>query len=336
MISRLTNRMCPMRISHVFNAWLPSLILFFSCVCIHGQDESSIDQNQNSKGDPVDTLSDDKAELQGVSKTIVIEKAILKILEQRQIPSRSSGIIQESKIKEGVLVDADDIVMKIDSARVQLEIDKTRLEKKTADKQANSNVDVEFAAKTREVSQLELERANQSNQKFEGLVSDSEIDRLKLMIEKSAAEEKKAEFALEINKIRSQAKDVEIQMFQLDQEHHRIRAPMKGMIVEIMKRPGEWVETSESVARLVRLDILKTEIKISAEVATDKKLIDHECWFYPRTKSLTGKRYPAKVVFVNPEADPVNSTMRVWLVIANENLELRPGLIGRVEVDLPE
>ena len=50
------------------------------------------------------------------AKPLVVENAVLKIVEQRDIPARTSGIIEESFIREGSLVAADQLVMKIDNA----------------------------------------------------------------------------------------------------------------------------------------------------------------------------------------------------------------------------
>ena len=299
---------------------------------------------QNGVGQTNDSLLPVSKKPQKVSETgtsqsqnndsIKIEKSVLKILEQRQIPSRSSGIIKQSDIREGTLVDVGQSIMLIDSARVELEVEKIQIELETAAKQAQSTVDLEYATKSKQVAEVELKRAQESNERVAGLFTESEMDRLQLLVEKSAAEVKKAQFAMDIASLQSKAKNAELKIQKLDLEYHKILAPMNGMIVEVIKRPGEWVDVSQPVAKLVRLDILKTEVKIPADLATRQKLIGRRCWFQPELKSLQDNRYPAKVVFVNPDVNPVNSTCRAWIEIENKALELRPGMLGTVEIEL--
>ena len=79
------------------------------------------------------------------------------------------------------------------------------------------------------------------------------------------------------------------------------------------------------------MDKLKTEVKIPASIALNG-LLGQPAVFIPKLQSLKSKRYPAKIIFVYPEANPVSASVRVWVEIDNQDLELIAGLTGRLEI----
>lgn len=266
------------------------------------------------------------------AKPLVVQNAVLKIVEQRDIPARTSGIIEESLIREGSLVVADQLVMKIDNDETQRELEKTVKELEMAKLDAESRVDLEYAERSIEVAQAELDRALRSNQRRPGVVARSELDQLSLVVNKTIAEKQKTEFQIKMRVMNRDISQIELELVRLRNEFHEIQAPTDGVIVEVYRRKGEWVEKSAPVARLVRLDKLKTEVKLPAAKALHR-LENAAATFYPTLDlALPQESYPGRVTFVYPEANPISSEVRVWVEIENTNLKLIPGLTGRLEI----
>ena len=200
-----------------------------------------------------------------------------------------------------------------------------------AREEAASTVDVEYASRTIEVAQAELGRAVRANQRSPGAVPESEIDQLGLVVEKSAAEKEKIQFQTTLRRMVTQIRETELAMGRQKNVDHKITSPIEGMVVEVLKQQGEWVQASEPVARVVRLDKLKTEVKIPASIALHG-LVGQPAVYIPKLPSLKSKRYPAKIIFVYPEANPVSASVRVWVEIDNLDLDLIAGLTGRLEI----
>ena len=269
-------------------------------------------------------------------RPLVVEKAVLKIVEQRDIPARTSGIIAESLIREGSLVTADQLVMQIDNAETVQELKKTEKELEMAKLDAASRVDLEYAERSIEVAQAELNRALRSNKRQPGVVARSELDQLSLIVNKTMAEKKKTEFQMQMRGMNRDISQIELGLVRLKNEHHEIQAPTDGVIVEVYRREGEWVEKSTPVARLVRLDKLKTEVKLPATQALHR-LENATATFFPALDlNLPQESYSGKVTFVYPEANPISSEVRVWVEIDNANLKLIPGLTGRLEIQMEQ
>ena len=265
------------------------------------------------------------------TERFIANNAVLKIMEQRKVPCRASGVISASSLSEGVLVKQGQIVMTIDDRIAQLEVERLSKELAKTEKEASTRVELEFQRRSIEVAKAELNRALLSNQRQPGSVARSEVDQLNLMVQRAIAEKDKTEFQIEVRNMTSEVKRVELAIGKQKVEQHQIVSPISGMVVEVLKREGEWVEASEPVCRVVRLDKLKTEVKVPAAIALDN-LVGSQAEFVPDLKSLNKKAYAARVIFVDPEANPVNASVKVWVEIDNPDLDLVGGLTGQLKI----
>lgn len=248
-----------------------------------------------------------------IAKPFEVKKAVLKIVEERNVPARESGIIKKSIIREGSTVKSGQQLMQIDNSEALVELKKATKELAMAKLDAESKVDLEYSKQSIAVAQAELTRATRSNQRRPGVVAQSELDQLALIVQRSIAEKEKTEFQMQMRAMTRDVRQIEIEQGKLKNELHRLNAPIDGMIVEIYRREGEWVEASESVARVVRLDKLRTEVKLPANIALNN-LIGVTATFYPKlTEGLGKKSYPGSVVFVYPEANPISTEVRVCI-----------------------
>lgn len=264
-------------------------------------------------------------------ESFVVKDAVLKVFESCEIPSKSSGVILNSKISEGSLVSEGDLLMEIDSKLAGLNVERLQSEQTIAISQASSTVEIEFMRRSIEVAKAELARALRSNNRLPGAVPKSEVDQLMLVAERAIAEKKKTAFEMEMMKMQTQIRDIELAIGKRQLGDHRIKTPLTGKVVEVYKRAGEWVDGSEAVARIVKLDKLKAEIKVPASIAL-QQLEEADIVFKPNLESLKDQTFSGKVIFVNPEANPVNLKMRAWVEIDNRDLKLVPGLVGSVEL----
>jgi multidrug efflux pump subunit AcrA (membrane-fusion protein) len=266
------------------------------------------------------------------SGEIIVDNAVLKIVEERNVPARTKGVIKKSNIREGSVVTAGELLMAIDETQQLIELKKSRQELEMATLEADSRVDLIYVERSIEVAQAELERAQRSNQRRPGVVAQSELDQLGLVVSRSIAEKEKTEFQIEMRGMMKQIREAAVELNQHQLQLCQIPAPMSGMIVDVFRREGEWVDASEPVARVVRLDLLRAEIKLPAQIALGD-LVGASATFFPRlANSSLQKSYPGKVVFVYPEANPISADVRVWIEIENQDLKLMPGLLGRIEV----
>ncbi|MCH7996243.1 MAG: HlyD family secretion protein [Chloroflexi bacterium] len=124
--------------------------------------------------------------------------------------------------------------------------------------------------------------------------------------------------------------DFEIALRRL--ERRKVVSSIDGMVVQIHRRRGEWVEPGQTVMRIIRINRLRAEGLLDVRDVRD---------------DLTGRRvtlsvvlpggasapFRGKIVFVSPEVSPVSGQVRIWAEIDNPKLTLRPGLNASMVIE---
>jgi macrolide-specific efflux system membrane fusion protein len=261
---------------------------------------------------------------------IQVPSVLIKLVEQVEVPARQAGALDEIGVREGDMVEAGALVAKIEDADVQLDMRRAQLELAAARKQAENDVKVRFARKSLEVAEAEQRRALDSQKRLSQSVSQSELDQLRLIVERTTLEVEQARFEMELAQTTRELKENELELAEHGILQRRITAPLAGFVTQVNRHRGEWIEPGQSVIRILRLDRLRAEGLASAEALGG----DLHGRAVKLTVELEGKpvEFAGKVVFVSPEIDPVNGQVRVWAQIENKDLKLRPGLHGSMVI----
>ncbi len=130
----------------------------------------------------------------------------------------------------------------------------------------------------------------------------------------------------------TELKDSELAAASLNVERRRIVSPLDGMVVQVKRHQGEWVQAGESVVRVLRLDRLRAEGFVSS------KQLGASAVGRPVTVRVDLPERPkaafvGKLVFVSPEVNPVNGQIRVWAELENQDLLLRPGVAAEMTIE---
>ncbi len=258
------------------------------------------------------------------AQEIRVDSALLTLIEHADISARESGPLTHREIGEGVTVDAETILGKIDDHEAVLILERASTELKIAQMAVENDIKVRFARKSQDVAQAELRRSLESIEKFPKSVSQTEVDRLRLLADKAVLEIEQATLDQEQARLTRVLKQNDVDRARLLLERRQIKAPFPGMVVQWKKQRGEWVEPGVAVVRMIRLNRLRAEAFIASK-SLPADLIGRNVLL---TADLPGKpnsRFQGKLVFVDPEIDPVNNQVRIWAEIDNGTLQLRPG-----------
>jgi len=261
---------------------------------------------------------------------IEIPSALVKLLEQVEVPAREAGALEKLSVREGAMVAAGDTLGKIDDRTPAFDKSKAEIELSGAKKLAESDVKVRFAKKSAEVAAAELRRAMESSARLAESVTASELDQLKLVAEKTRLEIEQAELEHELAQTAVALKQNDLATAEHAIAQRQITAPLAGFVAQVLKQPGEWVEPGEAIIRILRLDRLKAEGLVSAD-AFDGSLMGRRVMLTV-TQGQKPVQYSGTIAFVSPEVDPVNGQVRFWAEIENADLALRPGLHGSLTI----
>jgi macrolide-specific efflux system membrane fusion protein len=267
------------------------------------------------------------------AKDVEVSSVLVKLLDQVEVPARDAGVLAKVVPREGDMVEAGAPLAQIEDADAQFEKRRAQAELMGAAKQAESDVKVRFAKKSLEVAQAELRRAVESQRRLAQSVSQSEMDHLRLTVQKTELEIEQAQLEIQLAEAARALKQVDVDSAEHTIHERRIAAPIAGFVAEVMRHQGEWVQPGQTILRILRLDRLRAEGLASAQDVTGdlkgrKAILRVE---------IDGKpaEFTGTVTFVSPEIDPVNGQVRVWAEIDNPDLKLRPGLHGSLVIVEP-
>ena len=336
------------------------------------------------------------------AEPIKVQSAFVRVLEEADIPAREVGVLATLEVREGDLVKSGQVLSRLDDDDAKLAVARAELDLAIAERQAKNSVPVRtaeallkeaeqdqaqaklsqriaamkaandvairHAAKSRDASKAEFDRAVQARKAFEKSISQTELDRLKLVLERNELEIEKAQFEKDLadlqqqiedssiveqaqiverltlsveqarlqNEVDGLTRDVKARMFdqaKLQLARRGLRSPLDGEVAEVFRHRGEWLEPGQRVMRIVRLDRLKVEGFVDSRAITGSlrgAAVRVRVTPNDEDKPVTVK---GKVVFISSEIDAVNGQVRVWAEVENPDLVLRPGLPAEMVID---
>lgn len=266
--------------------------------------------------------------------SIKVPSVVVTLIDQVDVPARESGVLGELNVRPGDLVNQGDLLGEVDDTQAVLALRRAEVEVEIARQKAGNDISVRYAGKKAEVVANELRRAEDSRRKLKNSVSDTEFDRLKLLDQESTLQIEQAEHELTTEKLNLKLKERDLEIAAHDVERRKILAPLSGMVLQVKRQAGEWVQPGAAVVRILRVDRLRAEGFLQAdEVAGNPSELDGRD--ATLTVSLPGRAsvpFRGSVTFVSPEINPVNGQIRIWADFDNPRLELHPGMKGRLTI----
>lgn len=267
---------------------------------------------------------------------IELEGAILKTIDATSLAAQVAGPLRELLVKEGDIVKANQALGRINDDALRLELEQLKTQIAVAQKKQSNDIDERLAEKSLQVAHNEYERAMNANARVPGTYPINEIDRLKLLADRSQLEVERAKYEQELA-----AFEVTLAQGSYRQTYerflrHQLTAPAAGVVVSVEKRAGEWVEPGTDLLRIVRIDQLRVEGFIASEEASPElvgrpariAMVDKHA-----SQAADSQSWQGRVVFVSPDVNPVNSQVRVFIEVDNPHGVLRPGLRVQAQIE---
>lgn len=262
---------------------------------------------------------------------VVVPSAILSVIEKVDIPAPDAGVLKSLAVQEGARVEAGQLLGQIDPQEQQLLADLVSQDLLLAQREAESDISVRLAEKEHEVARVELQRATSVNADFPNTVSAKEVDRLKLAVESTKLKIEHANFERAMLALRIHRTEADLKLAQHRVNRLAIGTPIPGVVAQIDKNAGEWVDKGELILRIVRVDRLKVEGYVGVGDSV-KGLVGRPVEVESVIDGGEPIRAVGKVAFVSPEAEPVDAQVRFWAEVDNTATRLRPGLTVSVKI----
>lgn len=223
------------------------------------------------------------------------------------VAAPESGVLQSLAVREGDTLNQGDIIARLDCqvlvASVNAAREKLKAQGKINGARANSE------SKSHHLKQMQdlLEKKH---------ASDQEVKQAELEFELANA-------SLETATDELHALEMDLKRIEAQLERRIVRAPITGTVLETPRQVGEAITASESqVATLVALDQLRVRYFLTTERATSLKRGQTVSVSFPDTH----QQADAIVDFVSPVTDSKSGTVRVEMLIQNQQRKYRSGL----------
>jgi len=266
------------------------------------------------------------------AEEIQVSSVLIKLLEQVDVPARVPGVLANLAVHEGEIVAAGASLAQIEDGDAQIEKRRAELELMAARRAAESDVKVRYAKKSLEVAQTDLRRAVDSEKRLAQSVTQSELDQLRLLVQRGGLEVEEAQLEWELSQTTRESKENDLRLAEYSILQRRISAPLAGFVAEVYRHRGEWVQPGQPILRMLRLDRLRAEGLLNARLVQGN-LQGRGVKLTVQLNDQSSATFEGKVAFVSPEIDPVNGQVRFWAEIENADLRLQPGLHGSMVID---
>jgi multidrug efflux pump subunit AcrA (membrane-fusion protein) len=268
----------------------------------------------------------------------LVPQCYVLVKREVDVPAQEAGLLELFEVEKGQNIEANSLVAQIDVRQAEMKKKVTEAEFASAKYQAENDVNVEFSKASALVSQAEWQKAVDARKTVPDAVSTGELRRLELSVTKARLGIKQAQMEQTVAELTAKVKETEMNAAQLDIDRRKINSPISGVVMDVYKEKGEWVQAGEPVAVVVQMDVLKVEGYVNiGEVAPSNVK------FKPVTvvAKLTGGEeveFQGKVTFVSPVVE-IGGPYRISADIANRQDStgewlLRPGLETTMTIHL--
>uniref|UniRef100_A0A7C4L0N9 HlyD family efflux transporter periplasmic adaptor subunit n=1 Tax=Bellilinea caldifistulae TaxID=360411 RepID=A0A7C4L0N9_9CHLR len=268
---------------------------------------------------------------------LTLDHCLVSIIDEAQVPSQESGVIAELLVKEGQAVRAGDLLFRLDDLSARAAYRVAEFKWQQAEKEAKSDVSVRFSQASADVARANYDAANEANRRSPNTFSQTEMREKWLICVRSNLEIEKSKLDLEISGIRAQAMAGELEIARQNLERRSIKSPLEGVVEEIRRHVGEWVQPGDAVVHVVRLDRLRIEGFIKASVALPGEVNGRPV--QAEVELARGQRavFTGQVTHVKSILQ-AGGEYRVWAEVQNRQADghwlLRPGLEARMTIRL--
>ena len=265
-------------------------------------------------------------------ETIEIKSALVSIAESVEIPVERAGILVAVNAKTGQSVQLGQLIAKVKDASALLTLDRARHEHELAKMAAASEVDLQYSKKSYDVAVADVQRSEQANLRVANSVPTARLEKQKLERDRTELKLQQARRDLEMAAYRTRLTSNEIQAAQLELAKTEMKSPMAGLVVSIEKRVGEWVDASEVICKVVRTDRLRIEGMLHAKDARRIKVGMPVKVRFIKEWASSGPA-SGEVVFISPDANPVNSMVQVRAEFANDVAKIPAGIKADIVIE---
>lgn len=275
----------------------------------------------------------------------VIDHCYVALIDDVEVSAQEAGLLVElqalhgrpRKTREGQTVQRGMLLAQIDDAQPRLERQAAEAELTASLARANDDIEVRYAEAAFQVAQTEYRAALEVNRKVPGTVPQSEIRRLELTQHRARLQIQRSKMEQRVARLNADVSQAAVDSAQAAIERRQIASPIDGVVLAVLKQPGEWVQAGEPVARVARMDRLRVEGFLSAAQFNPSEIADRPVTVQFELARGRRVKLSGRVTYVVPLVQAGNR-YRVRAEVENRQEQgqwlLRPGVDAQMTIAL--
>ena len=205
-----------------------------------------------------------KAERSSSGSKIDVQYCSIVFVDDINLPALEAGAITAINVQEGQFITAGTIVGQIDDSLPHFELERAKMRYQNAFQAAKDTSNVAAAQKEYELARSVYEKNRRLMNK--GSRSESEVKESRFRQEIAKLKEEKA-----VNDRQMAFGEAKVELAGMDSvkqriARHTLRSDYNAYVVEIYKKPQEYVNIGDDVMRLARMDQMWVQANVEARV----------------------------------------------------------------------
>lgn len=263
----------------------------------------------------------------------LVERCRITLIHDVQVPAQEAGQLMVVEVREGQVVEEDGFLARIDDRQAQQAKNVAELELKSALEEAANDVKVRYAKANAMVAKSEYTSVAELNRASRDTVPVAEERRKKLAYDAAQLQVEQSALESKLGALKADAKAAEVEAAKAALDRRQIRAPISGVVVEVVKRRGEWVQPGDSVVRIVHLENLWVEGFLDADQFETADVANCEVTVWvdlPHGR----EKFQGKIAHASPIVEAGQFLVRAQVRNIQDRGEwiLRPGLVADMEI----
>jgi multidrug efflux pump subunit AcrA (membrane-fusion protein) len=246
---------------------------------------------------------------------LVLERCLVSVVAEAKVPAREAAVLVELPVREGMVVAKGDVIGRLADDQPRMERKRAAAEHEQALAKAASDVDERYAVAAEGAAEKAYQKAEKSHASVQGAVVEVERDRLRLEWEKTKLQIEQSQLERRLSGLTAAAKQVEVEAADNAIERRLIRSPIDGVVVDVAKHEGEWMQPGDTLAHVVRTDKLRVEGYVKIREALPAAVENRPVTVVVELDGGRREQFQGRIAFVKPVVE--SGDYRVFAEVEN-------------------
>jgi multidrug efflux pump subunit AcrA (membrane-fusion protein) len=190
---------------------------------------------------------------------------VVRFAQEVQVPALETGRIAEIFVAPNDTVKAGTAIARLDDRSMLIRRRASMLRLNSAENDALDHVEIRYAELALAEADAELDTSRSIQNDVRGAVPLSQMRRLKLAVERGQLEVAQAKKRMKRTEVEVQLREADLSMIDDQLKNLHTETPIGGVVLEVTRSAGEWIEKGESVATIARIDRLQVHALVASE-----------------------------------------------------------------------